>query len=107
MACFDLPGLHDAAIAGERLESLLDTHLTQHDLAAIALSPSAGTQAPNDPLLHLLYLDATGRWSSGQHILLLHSGEVPAIFACSRKLGAHLYKRGVEHVFCCSQELKK
>jgi D-cysteine desulfhydrase len=39
--------------------------------------------------------NATGRWSPGQQILLLHSGGVPALFAYSEKIKEHLIKRGV------------
>jgi len=39
---------------------------------------------------------AAGRWSTGQRVLLLHSGGVPALFAYSKELSTHLQKRGVD-----------
>ena len=38
---------------------------------------------------------AAGRWSPDQHILVLHSGGTPALFAYHEEIKAHLLKRGI------------
>ena len=44
---------------------------------------------------------AAGRWPTGRHILMLHSGGVPALFAYHEVIEAHLRKRGIvsSHLF--------
>lgn len=89
--------IHDEFIGreyGDPTEECLDALLLMAQTEGILLDPVYSGKMMAGFLAH----HAAGRWSSGQHILLLHSGGVPALFAYSRELRAHLHKRGVTGV---------
>lgn len=87
--------IHDAFIGrayGDPTEECLDAIMLMAQTEGILLDPVYSGKV----LAGLLAHQAAGRWSSGQHILLLHSGGVPALFAYAGELRAHLQKRGVK-----------
>jgi D-cysteine desulfhydrase len=89
--------IHDEFIGsgyGDPTEECLDAIMLLAQTEGILLDPVYSGKMMAGFLEH----QAAGRWSCGQHILLLHSGGVPALFAYSRELNAHLKKRGVDVV---------
>ena len=89
--------IHDEFIGrgyGDPTEECLDAIMLMAQTEGILLDPVYSGKMMAGFLAH----QAAGRWSCGQHILLLHSGGVPALFAYARELNAHLKKRGVDVV---------
>ncbi len=87
--------IHDEFIGrgyGDPTEECLDALMLLAQTEGILLDPVYSGKMMAGFLAH----QAAGRWSSGQHILLLHSGGVPALFAYSKELRAHLHKRGMD-----------
>ena len=87
--------IHDEFIGreyGDPTEACLDAIMLMAQTEGILLDPVYSGKMMAGFLAHL----AAGRWSSEQHILLLHSGGIPAIFAYHKELSAHLRKRGVD-----------
>lgn len=87
--------IHDEFIGreyGDPTEACLDAIMLMAQTEGILLDPVYSGKMMSGFLAHL----AAGRWSSEQHILLLHSGGVPALFAYHKELRAHLKKRGVD-----------
>jgi D-cysteine desulfhydrase len=76
---------------GDPTEASLDAIMLMAQTEGILLDPVYSGKMMAGFLAH----QAAGRWARGQNVLLLHSGGVPAIFAYSKELGAHLQKRGV------------
>lgn len=86
--------IHDEFIGreyGDPTEACLDAIMLMAQTEGILLDPVYSGKMMAGFLAH----HAAGRWSSGQQILLLHSGGVPALFAYHKELSAHLKKRGV------------
>jgi 1-aminocyclopropane-1-carboxylate deaminase/D-cysteine desulfhydrase-like pyridoxal-dependent ACC family enzyme len=86
--------IHDEFVGsgyGDPTEACLDAILLMAQTEGILLDPVYSGKMASGFLAH----NATGRWSPGQQILLLHSGGVPALFAYSEKIKEHLIKRGV------------
>ncbi|MFL5628975.1 MAG: 1-aminocyclopropane-1-carboxylate deaminase/D-cysteine desulfhydrase [Ktedonobacteraceae bacterium] len=89
--------IHDEFIGreyGDPTEDCLDAIMLMAQTEGILLDPVYSGKMMAGFLAH----QAAGRWSAGQHILLLHSGGVPALFAYSKELSTHLQKRGVDIV---------
>jgi 1-aminocyclopropane-1-carboxylate deaminase/D-cysteine desulfhydrase-like pyridoxal-dependent ACC family enzyme len=87
--------IHDQFIGreyGDPTEDCLDAIMLMAQTEGILLDPVYSGKMMAGFLAH----QAAGRWSTGQHILLLHSGGVPALFAYSKELSMHLQKRGVD-----------
>ncbi|MGB8348315.1 MAG: D-cysteine desulfhydrase family protein [Ktedonobacteraceae bacterium] len=87
--------IHDEFIGreyGDPTEACLDAIMLMAQAEGILLDPVYSGKMMAGFLAH----HAAGRWSSGQHILLLHSGGIPALFAYHKELSAHLKKRGVD-----------
>jgi len=87
--------IHDVFIGrgyGDPTEECLDAIMLMAQTEGILLDPVYSGKMMAGFLAH----QTAGRWSSGQRILLLHSGGVPALFAYSKELEAHLKKRGVD-----------
>jgi 1-aminocyclopropane-1-carboxylate deaminase/D-cysteine desulfhydrase-like pyridoxal-dependent ACC family enzyme len=76
---------------GDPTEACLDAILLMAQTEGILLDPVYSGKMAAGFLAH----QGAGRWSPGQHILLLHSGGIPALFAYSEKIKEHLVKRGV------------
>jgi D-cysteine desulfhydrase len=75
---------------GDPTEACLDAILLIAEKEAILLDPVYSGKMFAGFLAHC----AAGKWQSGQNILLLHSGGVPALFAYHQVIEAHLQKRG-------------
>lgn len=89
--------IHDEFVGrgyGDPTEECLDAIMLMAQTEGILCDPVYSGKVLAGFLAH----QAAGRWSSGQHILLLHSGGVPALFAYANELHAHLRKRGVDVV---------
>jgi D-cysteine desulfhydrase family pyridoxal phosphate-dependent enzyme len=87
--------IHDEFIGheyGDPTEECLDAILLMAQTEGILLDPVYSGKMMAGFLAH----HAAGRWSAGQHILLLHSGGVPALFAYAKVISAHLQRRGVD-----------
>ncbi|MBO0795322.1 MAG: D-cysteine desulfhydrase family protein, partial [Ktedonobacteraceae bacterium] len=87
--------VHDGFVGrgyGDPTEGCLDAIMLMARTEGILLDPVYSGKMMAGFLAH----QAAGRWSAGQHILLLHSGGVPALFAYAGVLGTHLQKRGVD-----------
>ena len=87
--------IHDEFIGreyGDPTEACLDAIMLMAQTEGILLDPVYSGKMMAGFLAH----HAAGRWSSGQHILLLHSGGIAALFAYHKELSAHLKKRGVD-----------
>jgi L-cysteate sulfo-lyase len=85
--------LHEEFIGreyGDPTEAGLDAILTMATAEGILLDPVYSGKVFSGFLAH----HAQGQWRSGQSILMLHSGGVPAIFAYADILKEHLKKRG-------------
>lgn len=86
--------IHDAFIGreyGDPTEDCCDAIMLMAKTEGILLDPVYSGKVMAGFLAH----QAAGRWSAKNHILLLHSGGIPALFAYSKELGMHLQKRGV------------
>ncbi len=79
---------------GDPTEECLDAIMLMAQTEGILLDPVYSGKMMAGFLAH----QAAGRWSTRHHILLLHSGGVPALFAYAKELQAHLNKRGVDIV---------
>lgn len=79
---------------GDPTEECLDAIMLMAQTEGILFDPVYSGKV----LAGLLAHQAAGRWSSGQRILLLHSGGVPALFAYAREIRAHLQKKGVQEL---------
>jgi D-cysteine desulfhydrase family pyridoxal phosphate-dependent enzyme len=77
---------------GDPTEAGLDAILLLAQMEGILLDPVYSGKMASGFLAH----HAAGRWASGQQILLLHSGGIPALFAYHEEIRAHLIKRGVQ-----------
>lgn len=89
--------IHDEFIGreyGDPTEACLDAIMLMAQTEGILLDPVYSGKMMAGFLAH----HAARRWSSGQHILLMHSGGVPALFAYHKELSAHLKKRGVDNL---------
>lgn len=89
--------IHDEFIGrgyGDPTEECLDAIMLMAQTEGILLDPVYSGKMMAGFLTH----QAAGRWSTGQRVLLLHSGGVPALFAYSKELFTHLQKRGVDIV---------
>jgi len=75
---------------GDPTEAGLDAILLMAEKEAILLDPVYSGKMFAGFLAHC----AAGKWHSGQNVLLLHSGGVPALFAYHQIIEAHLQKRG-------------
>jgi D-cysteine desulfhydrase len=80
---------------GDPTADCLDAIMLMAQTEGILLDPVYSGKMMAGFLAH----QAVGRWTSGQNILLLHSGGIPALFAYSQELYRHLKKRGVDIVF--------
>jgi len=90
--------IHDEFIGhgyGDPTEECLDAIMLMAQTEGILLDPVYSGKMMAGFLAH----QAAGRWSTGQRILLLHSGGVPALFAYAKELNSHLQKRGVDVVY--------
>ncbi len=76
---------------GDPTEACLDAIGLVAQTEGILLDPVYSGKMTSGFLAH----HATGRWSQGSQILLLHSGGTPALFAYHAEIKAHLSKRGV------------
>ena len=76
---------------GDPTEACLDAILCMAQTEGILLDPVYSGKMCSGFLDHV----EAGRWNSGQSILLLHSGGVPALFAYHAEMEAHLRKRGL------------
>lgn len=76
---------------GDPTEACLDAIMLMAQTEGILLDPVYSGKVLAGFLAH----QAAGRWAPSQHILLLHSGGVPALFAYAREIEAHLKKRGI------------
>jgi D-cysteine desulfhydrase len=86
--------IHDEFVGrhyGDATEACLDAILLMAQTEGILMDPVYSGKVASGFLAH----HAAGRWSSGQHILLLHSGGIPALFAYHEEIEAHLRKRGL------------
>ncbi len=79
---------------GDPTEECLDAIMLMAQAEGILLDPVYSGKMMAGFLAH----QTAGRWSTRHHILLLHSGGVPALFAYAKELQAHLNKRGVDIV---------
>jgi D-cysteine desulfhydrase len=77
---------------GDPTEECLDAIMMMAQTEGILLDPVYSGKVMAGFLAH----QAAGRWSRQHHILLLHSGGVPALFAYAKELREHLEKRGVD-----------
>ena len=76
---------------GDPTEAGLDAILRMADTEGILLDPVYSGKVFSGLLQHC----QNGRWQSGQSLLFLHSGGVPALFAYSDVIKSHLQKRGI------------
>ena len=76
---------------GDPTEASLDAIITMASTEGILLDPVYSGKVCSGFLAHA----AAGHWDSGSHILMLHSGGVPALFAYHDVIEAHLRKRGI------------
>jgi len=76
---------------GDPTESCLDAIMLMAQTEGILLDPVYSGKMLAGFLAH----QAARRWATSQHLLLLHSGGVPALFAYAREIEAHLKKRGI------------
>lgn len=76
---------------GDPTEASLDAIQLMAETEGILLDPVYSGKMMSGFLAHY----AAGRWSPGSHVLLLHSGGTPALFAYHEEIKAHLSKRGV------------
>jgi D-cysteine desulfhydrase len=91
--------IHDEFIGheyGDPTEACLDAIMLMAQTEGVLLDPVYSGKMMAGFLAH----QAADRWSPEQHILLLHSGGVPALFAYHDILCRHLKKRGVDVVPC-------
>ena len=77
---------------GDPTEAALDAILLMAKTEGILLDPVYSGKVFSGFLKH----HGEGRWQSGQTVLFLHSGGVPALFAYHKVIEAHLRKRGVD-----------
>lgn len=85
--------IHDAFIGreyGDPTEAALDAIVTMATTEGILLDPVYSGKVFAGLLAHV----GEGRWQTGQNILMLHSGGVPALFAYHEVVAAHLRQRG-------------
>ncbi|MCP4419854.1 MAG: D-cysteine desulfhydrase family protein [Chloroflexi bacterium] len=75
---------------GDPTEASLDAIMLMAEKEGILLDPVYSGKMFAALLAHC----AAEKWRSGQNVLLLHSGGVPALFAYHRAIAAHLQKRG-------------
>jgi D-cysteine desulfhydrase len=76
---------------GDPTEACLDAIMMMAQTEGILLDPVYSGKMMAGFLAH----QRAGRWAPSQHILLLHSGGVPALFAYAREIEEHLKKRGI------------
>lgn len=76
---------------GDPTEASLDAIITMASTEGILLDPVYSGKVCSGFLSHA----EAGRWKLGSHILMLHSGGVPALFAYHDVIEAHLRKRGI------------
>jgi D-cysteine desulfhydrase len=76
---------------GDATEACLDAIVLMAQTEGILMDPVYSGKVASGFLAHC----AAQRWSPDQHILLLHSGGVPALFAYHEEIKAHLIKRGI------------
>ena len=81
----DLQGLY-----GDATEGCLDALMLMAETEGILLDPVYSAKVFSGLLAH----HASGRWSSGQRLVFIHSGGTPAIFAYHNEIKQHLIKRG-------------
>ena len=77
---------------GDPTEACLDAIQLLAQTEGILLDPVYSGKMASGFLTH----HAAGRWSPDNHILLLHSGGTPALFAYHAEIKAHLSKRGAD-----------
>ncbi len=85
--------LHDEFIGreyGHATEECLDAVLLMAETEGILLDPVYSGKVFAAFLNH----HASGRWGPDDHVMLVHSGGVPALFAYHQEIEAHLKKRG-------------
>ncbi len=86
--------IHDNFVGreyGDPTEAGLDAIMLMARSEGILLDPVYSGKV----LAGLYAHQQAGRWTKGQHILMLHSGGGPALFAYHDAIRAHLEKRGV------------
>ena len=86
--------IHDEFVGrgyGDPTEACLDAIVLMAQTEGILLDPVYSGKMASGFLAHC----AAGRWSPNQHVLLLHSGGVPALFAYHAEIKSHLIKRGL------------
>jgi len=86
--------IHDEFVGreyGDPTEACLDAISLMAQTEGILLDPVYSGKMASGFLAHC----TAGRWSPDQHVLLLHSGGVPALFAYQAEIKAHLIKRGL------------
>jgi len=86
--------IHDEFVGreyGDPTEAGLDVIMLMAQSEGILLDPVYSGKV----LAGLYAHQQAGRWKKGQHILMLHSGGVPALFAYHEAIRKHLEKRGV------------
>jgi D-cysteine desulfhydrase len=86
--------IHDEFVGreyGDPTEAGLDAIMLMAQSEGILLDPVYSGKV----LAGLCAHRQAGRWIKGQHILMLHSGGSPALFAYHEAIRAHLEKRGV------------
>ena len=74
---------------GDATEASLDAILLMAETEGILLDPVYSGKTFAGFLNH----HANGRWGANDHVMLVHSGGVPALFAYHKELEAHLRKR--------------
>lgn len=77
---------------GDPTEAALDAIMLFARTEGILLDPVYSGKVAAGFLAHV----AAGRWGAADRVVLLHSGGVPALFAYSESIGAHLARRGVD-----------
>ena len=85
--------VHDNYIGrkyGDATEGCLDALMLMAETEGILLDPVYSAKVFSGLLAH----HASGRWSSGQRLVFIHSGGTPAIFAYHNEIKQHLIKRG-------------
>lgn len=96
--------IHDEFIGreyGDPTEECLDAIMMMARTEGILLDPVYSGKMMAGFLAH----HAAGRWSTQHHILLLHSGGVPALFAYAGELQEHFKRRGVDIPLSSSNKL--
>ena len=86
--------IHDDFVGGEygdATEQCLDAILKMARTEGILLDPVYSGKTFSGLLAH----HAAGRWTPDHHVVMLHSGGVPALFAYHREIRDHLARRGL------------